>query len=109
MIRYDTAELARLRRGSKVFSGPQSGVGASLARNMVSAFGGNPFASREKAVMARLRSNLDLLKTMQRRVKFNCDDLSKQRALELFKEGHSYLDRDSDGKPCEYIKGKYQY
>jgi hypothetical protein len=32
---------------------------------------------------------------------YKCSSISHQRALELFAAGHTYLDRDSDGKPCE--------
>ncbi|NHZ36720.1 PKD domain-containing protein [Massilia rubra] len=32
---------------------------------------------------------------------YRCGSITKQRALALYAEGHTYLDRDNDGKPCE--------
>ena len=37
--------------------------------------------------------------------KWRCDDVgSWERAQELLKEGHSYLDRDKDGEACEALR-----
>ncbi|MFM2085907.1 MAG: hypothetical protein RLZZ237_776, partial [Pseudomonadota bacterium] len=33
--------------------------------------------------------------------RYRCSDISKDLALILFAQGHTYLDRDHDGKPCE--------
>lgn len=33
--------------------------------------------------------------------KYTCAAISHGLAVQLFSQGHSYLDRDSDGKPCE--------
>jgi len=33
--------------------------------------------------------------------RYRCSDISKDFALALFAQGHTYLDRDHDGKPCE--------
>lgn len=33
--------------------------------------------------------------------RFLCSNLSNAQAIELYKQGHTYLDRDGDGKPCE--------
>lgn len=32
---------------------------------------------------------------------YTCSTITHARALELFLQGHNYLDRDHDGKPCE--------
>lgn len=32
---------------------------------------------------------------------YKCSNISKNLALSLFTQGHTYLDRDHDGKPCE--------
>lgn len=36
---------------------------------------------------------------------YSCNTLSPATAAALYKQGHLYLDRDGDGKPCEW-KGK---
>lgn len=35
------------------------------------------------------------------RVKYKCSNLTRAMAQSLYQAGHTYLDRDSDGKPCE--------
>lgn len=32
---------------------------------------------------------------------YRCDELTQQQAYYLYRNGHSYLDRDKDGLPCE--------
>lgn len=35
---------------------------------------------------------------------YNCSELSKATAYSLLQQGHTYLDRDGDGHPCEWDK-----
>ena len=99
--------LSRLRRGASSFSGRQSGLGATFARNMVSSWGGNPYQKRIKSVQRRLDSNLSIYRALQsmqnprKKRMYRCDDLTAEQAFHLFKLGHTYLDRDHDGIPCE--------
>lgn len=39
--------------------------------------------------------------------KYVCSELNKGRAYELMLSGHSYLDRDNDGHPCEWNSLSY--
>lgn len=38
---------------------------------------------------------------------YTCSDLSEGEAYVFMLSGHSYLDRDGDGHPCEWGKGLY--
>lgn len=40
---------------------------------------------------------------------FRCEDLTKAEAYRLLAQGHNYLDRDSDGNPCEWDTGSYPH
>jgi Excalibur calcium-binding domain len=42
----------------------------------------------------------DLNNSSQRQ--FKCSEISDAQAINLFNQGHTYLDRDNDGKPCEW-------
>lgn len=33
--------------------------------------------------------------------KYQCSDITSSQAASLYKQGHTYLDKDGDGKPCE--------
>ncbi|WP_300756468.1 hypothetical protein, partial [Janthinobacterium sp.] len=48
-------------------------------------------------VVVRLPGVVDIPDTGR----YRCSDISKDFALTLFAQGHTYLDRDHDGKPCE--------
>lgn len=37
---------------------------------------------------------------------YQCSNIADSQAQALFNQGHAYLDRDGDGKPCEW-KDKY--
>jgi len=39
-----------------------------------------------------------------KRRKYVCAELTKTQAYSLLRKGHTYLDRDSDGHPCEWGK-----
>ncbi|WP_371738919.1 excalibur calcium-binding domain-containing protein [Alcanivorax quisquiliarum] len=34
--------------------------------------------------------------------RYRCSELSEAEAYELLRQGHSYLDADGDGRPCEW-------
>ena len=38
--------------------------------------------------------------------KYQCSDITSSQAVILYRQGHTYLDKDGDGKPCE-LKGNY--
>lgn len=40
-------------------------------------------------------------KSLVTTVKFICSDLTPASAMILYRAGHTYLDRDNDGEPCE--------
>ena len=40
---------------------------------------------------------------------YTCSNISKVEAYSLLKEGHTYLDRDNDGHPCEWNNNKNTY
>lgn len=48
-------------------------------------------------VVVRPRGVIDVVDTGA----YKCSNISKAQALSLFAQGHTYLDRDHDGKPCE--------
>lgn len=48
-------------------------------------------------VVVRPRGVIDVVDTGA----YKCSNISKAQALLLFAQGHTYLDRDHDGKPCE--------
>jgi len=37
---------------------------------------------------------------------YTCSDISESQAYSLMRSGHTYLDRDGDGHPCEWGKKK---
>lgn len=41
-------------------------------------------------------------------VQYSCADLTKSFAFALLSQGHSYLDKDGDGIPCEYAQKTYK-
>ncbi|PKM17828.1 MAG: hypothetical protein CVV11_17120 [Gammaproteobacteria bacterium HGW-Gammaproteobacteria-15] len=41
-------------------------------------------------------------------VQYRCADLTKSFATSLLSQGHSYLDKDGDGIPCEYAQKTYK-
>lgn len=48
-------------------------------------------------VVVRPRGVVDIVDTG----KYKCSNISKEQALSLFAQGHTYLDKDHDGRPCE--------
>lgn len=38
--------------------------------------------------------------------KYQCSDITNSQAVLLYKQGHTYLDKDGDGKPCD-LKDSY--
>lgn len=41
-------------------------------------------------------------------LQYNCSEITKSFAYALLHQGHSYLDKDGDGNPCEWGKKSYQ-
>lgn len=46
-------------------------------------------------------ASVDYLDKGSYKVRYKCEQLTKAMAQSLFHSGHTYLDGDSDGKPCE--------
>ncbi|WP_215641279.1 excalibur calcium-binding domain-containing protein [Vibrio alginolyticus] len=46
-------------------------------------------------------ASVDYLDKASYKVRYKCEQLTKAMAQSLFHSGHTYLDGDSDGKPCE--------
>ncbi|HGF5163484.1 TPA: excalibur calcium-binding domain-containing protein [Vibrio parahaemolyticus] len=46
-------------------------------------------------------ASVNYLQRAPHRVKYKCSTLTRAMAQSLYQAGHTYLDRDSDGKPCE--------
>lgn len=71
------------------------GVGCKVVDiNNIKAFGNFDYLNDSRL------ASYDDVKISQGR--FKCSELSRTLALKLLNSGHSYLDSDNDGVPCEY-------
>jgi len=66
---------------------------------------GNGFGSSFYSTPKHMRhSSTSTKKYYQKKRIYTCSQLTKSRAYSLLRAGHTYLDKDGDGHPCEWGK-----
>ena len=56
--------------------------------------------------LGKQKKKTEKKRTTVKKKTYTCSNISKLEAYSLMRSGHSYLDRDGDGHPCEWGKKK---
>ena len=67
----------------------------------------NPAYKSDSRVIDISQRTMNLITREGVILQYKCADLTKSFASSLLSQGHSYLDKDGDGIPCEYAKKRY--